>query len=116
LVAYYAGHSHLSVVTWALMALLVLAGVCVMIGLRVGLYLGIAAGAATALAGVLAWAGLGGAKAALPINPAIAVVIGLYLCARVATTTPRGPLPHPSDSKLDSADRASEPKQSESSP
>jgi hypothetical protein len=92
LVAYYAGQTHISVVTWALMGLLVLAGVCVMLGLRVGTYLGIAGGAAMALAGVFAWAGLGGAKAALPINPAIAVVIGLYLCARVATTKAPGAL------------------------
>lgn len=92
---YGAGHAprgRLTPISWALMGLLVVTGLLIIARLRVGYYAGIATGFITALAGVLAWTHVGGSALALPIQPAIAVVVGLYLCMRVATT-PIGPRP-----------------------
>jgi hypothetical protein len=97
--ARYAGGPHLSPLTWTLMAMLVIAGVLVILGLRAGFYVGLFTGAITALAGLIAWAGIGGTALALPIHPALAIVVGLYLCMRVATTKVTRPMPRHADER-----------------
>jgi hypothetical protein len=71
-------------VVYAIAGVLGLAGVLIMMGLRAGYYAGLIAGAVTALSGVAAWVGL--ARWSLPMHPALSVVVGLYMCMRVATS------------------------------
>ncbi len=81
-----------------LVVVLAAAGLLVMTGVRAAYYVGLAAGALTALAGICTWTGLGGARLALPVQPIIAVVVGLYLCFRVAIAHKLfGPRPRPGE-------------------
>jgi hypothetical protein len=70
---------------WAVVGLLGAAGLLVMTRVRAAYYLGVLAGVVTATSGVIAWAlpSLGG-RFALPMHPAFSIVVGLYLCLRVA--------------------------------
>ena len=72
----------LSVAAYGIAGLIVLAGLLVMTGMKAGYYLGIVAGGVMALTGVVAWAGM--PRYALPYPPALSVVVGLYMCMRIA--------------------------------
>lgn len=70
---------------YPLVGLLGCAGLLVLTRLRAGYYLGLVAGGVTAISGVIAWASpTVGARYALPIHPGISMVVGLYLCFRIA--------------------------------
>jgi hypothetical protein len=76
--------TKISPVGMGLAGLLAVAGVLVMTRLRAGFYVGLVAGAAVAIAGILTWTGVGGGRLSLPVDPRIEVVLGLYMCFRMA--------------------------------
>jgi hypothetical protein len=67
---------------WVLTGLLLAGGVATLTRRLPGFYIGMAAGAALALSGIAGFAGHH--ELGLPVHPAMALIIGLYLCVRVA--------------------------------
>jgi len=77
--------AKLAPTAYPLVGLLAAAGLLVMTRLRAGYYLSLVAGGVTAISGIAAWASpTVGARYALPIHPGISMVVGLYLCFRIA--------------------------------
>ena len=76
--------AHLAPVAWALVGLLAAAGALAITKIRAAYYLALVAAATVVLSGVLTWAGIGGGRLGLPMNPLLQVVLGLYLLFRVA--------------------------------
>ena len=76
------GHRPFGPVPWAIAALLVVAGVFLFTRTRASFYLALAAAAVTATSGILAFAHH--PELALPVPPALAVGVGLYLIFRTA--------------------------------
>jgi hypothetical protein len=75
------GAGPLGRVQYGLAAALIAAGVLLLTRLRLAFYLALLAGLATAATGVL---GLTGHRElALPLQPAVSVGVGLYLCLRL---------------------------------
>jgi hypothetical protein len=80
------GHRPLGVVPYVLAGLLVLAGALLFTRTRVAFYLALAVAALTAVSGVLALAHH--PELSLPVPPALAIGVGLYLVFRTAIVAP----------------------------
>jgi hypothetical protein len=76
------GHRPLGPVPWVLAGLLVVAGVLLFTRTRVAFYVALAVGGLTAATGVLPY--VGHPELALPVPPALAIGVGLYLVFRTA--------------------------------
>lgn len=80
------GRHPLGPVAWVLAAILVAAGALLFTRMRAAWFFALAAGALTAASGVMPY--LHHPELALPVPPALAIVVGLYLVFRTAIAAP----------------------------
>jgi hypothetical protein len=80
------GRHPLGPVAWVLAALLVAAGALMFTRTRPAFFFALAAGALTAASGVMPY--LHHPELALPVPPALSIVVGLYLIFRTAIAAP----------------------------
>jgi hypothetical protein len=76
------GHRPLGPVAWVLAGLLMAAGALILTRLKAAYYLALAVGGLVAASGVMPY--VGHPELALPVPPALAIGVGLYLVFRTA--------------------------------